>query len=109
MTILFLLCQYGVWSVDWCGGKSNLSKLLLFFWKDVNDSKDIVMLQQISISVFFFFTFYLSKKVIIFHDISIFHDSVFYSIFDQTNTAWESIRDFLETLSNCDIPHIYIL
>ncbi len=21
VTILFLLCQYGVWSVDWCGGK----------------------------------------------------------------------------------------
>ncbi len=103
MTILFLLCQYGVWSVDWCGGKSNLSKVLHpFFWKDVNDSKDILMLQKISISVFFFFTFYLSKKVIIFHDIS-----VFYSIFDQTNTAWESIRDFLKTFDKIVIYHIF--
>ncbi len=26
MTILFLLCQYGVWSVDWCGKKSYLKR-----------------------------------------------------------------------------------
>ncbi len=25
--ILFLLCQYGVWSVDWCGKKTNLKQL----------------------------------------------------------------------------------
>ncbi len=27
VTILFLLCQYGVWCVDWCGGKTNLKQL----------------------------------------------------------------------------------
>ncbi len=26
MTILFLLCQYSVWSIDWCGEKSNLKQ-----------------------------------------------------------------------------------
>ncbi len=27
VTILFLLCQYGVWSVDWCRKKTNLKQL----------------------------------------------------------------------------------
>ncbi len=26
VTVLFLLCHYGVWSVDWCGEKSNLKQ-----------------------------------------------------------------------------------